>query len=310
MERRGRKWVESMAKQASHPPSSRIIPNEVGTAPGFICENGGKTVIALPGPMLELKPMLEGAVRDFFAKRSRGVIVSKTLRVLGIQEAAVEQRILDLIKSGNPTVAPLVKVGLGEVHLRVTARAETRENAEKLIAPVAAEIRKRFGRSCYGEDDRDLATEVLDMLRSSNLKLATAESCTGGMLGETITQVSGASDVYVGGFVTYTNEMKTQFLDVSSEDLKTHGAVSEPVAKQMAEGAARAAGADFGIGITGIAGPEGGTDEKPVGLVYIALKGKRGTKIIEHRFSGDRQGIRTRSVHAALALLREELIIE
>ncbi|MCH8275320.1 MAG: competence/damage-inducible protein A [Armatimonadetes bacterium] len=307
-EERRRPWVDSLARQALRPACCKTIENPVGTAPGLICEKDGKTVIALPGPKSEFRNMLDGAVTDWLAERSEGVILSQTVRIVGIPEAAVEERVRDLVEGANPTVAPLVKPG--EVHLRVTAKAATEKEAQALISPVAAYIRERFGNAAFGEGGRDLAEEVVDLLRSCRRTLATAESCTGGMLGERITSVAGASDVYLGGYVTYSNEMKARMLAVERVDLDRFGAVSEPVARQMAEGARRSAGSDYGVAITGIAGPSGGTPEKPVGLVYIVVAGPGGMAVCEERFGGDRENVRVRATQAALAMLRERLVAE
>jgi len=310
-ERRQANWVDSQLRQADRPSCARPIPNPNGTAPGLICEKGGKVVIALPGPKGEFVPMAEGPVRDYLAKLATGgVIASRLLRVCGIGEAALEQSIRHLLTSTNPTVAPYAKVG--EVHLRLTASAPTREEALRLIEPVELEIRSIVGQAAYGIDDQTLESVVIDLLRSKGLTLAVAESCTGGGLGARITSVPGSSDVFVGGFLTYSNETKMRLLGVSPELFEEGGpgAVSEDCASEMAVGAALALGADCAVSITGIAGPGGGSDEKPVGTVYIGVARTGWVSSERYLFRGDRAAIRERSVQWALICLREALLFE
>lgn len=310
-ERRQANWVDSQLRQADRPSCARPIPNPNGTAPGLICEKGGKVVIALPGPKGEFVPMAEGPVRDYLARLATGgVIASRLLRVCGIGEAALEQSIRHLLTSTNPTVAPYAKVG--EVHLRLTASAPTREEALRLIEPVEHEIRAIVGQAAYGIDDQTLESVVIDLLRSKGLKLAVAESCTGGGLGARITSVPGSSDVFVGGFLTYSNETKMRLLGVSAELFEEGGpgAVSEDCASEMAVGAALALGADCAVSITGIAGPDGGSEEKPVGTVYIGVARTGWVSSEHHLFRGDRAAVRERSVQWALIRLREALLFE
>jgi nicotinamide-nucleotide amidase len=306
MEERGRPWMDSVGRQAQRPRTSHHLPNTVGTAPGVFWQGGGKTIIALPGPRSEFQAMLNGSVISHFKALSSSVIHSKTLRIAGMPEATVAELVADLLQGENPTVAPYAKPG--EVHVRITASASDVGAAQRLIAPVAAAIRQRLGAAVYGEDDCDLAATVLALLRTNQKKLVTAESCTGGMLGQRITSVPGSSESYVGGFITYSNEMKARELGVARTDLNRFGAVSEAVARQMAEGACRVTGAEYGIGITGIAGPDGGSPEKPVGLVYISVAGTDGTEVREERFAGNREDVRYRSTQVALDLLRKRLM--
>ncbi len=303
---RKRPWIESLAKQCYRPASGRLLRNPVGTAPALMCEKDGKVIFSLPGPRAEFRYVLQTYVEPFLAGLGQGVILSRTLRIVGIPEAAVEAEVKDLVTGENPSVAPLVKPG--EVHLRVTARARTAEEAQALLSPIVSVIKGRLGRAVYGEDEGDLAQAVLELLKYKKSTLATAESCTGGLLGERLTAIPGASEVYKGGFITYTNELKAGLLAVAKVDLHRFGAVSEPVARQMAEGARRATGADYAVSITGIAGPSGGTPEKPVGLVFYGVSGPRGTEVRQEVFPGDRENIRTLAVQSALALLREHLM--
>ncbi|MBX7132856.1 MAG: competence/damage-inducible protein A [Fimbriimonadaceae bacterium] len=297
-------WVESQIRQAMRPPSGSPIDNPNGTAPGLFCRKNGKTVIAMPGPPAEFVPMLQGPVREALLDLGGGgVIHSRTLRISGMGESIVEDRLRDLMDADSPTVAPYAKTA--EVHIRVTARAENIDRANTLIEPVLKEIRSRLGRVIYGADETTLEEAVLSLLRTEGATLAVAESCTGGLLGGRLTSVAGSSDVFMGGAITYTNEMKVLLLGVESDTLERHGAVSPETAGEMARGAKERFGSDYAISITGIAGPGGGTDEKPVGLVYIGVAGPQEVRIIERRFRGLRQSIRTRSTQAALDCLRE-----
>jgi len=288
------------------PETARLIDNPVGAAPGILWERSGKAIIALPGPRNEFTAMAERPVREYLAKHAEGSILSRTLRIIGFPEISVEETVRDLIASANPSVAPYAKSG--EVHLRITASAPSDGEAHKLIAPFETAIRERFGKACFGADDEDLPADVLRLLQITKRTLATAESCTGGMLGERITSIPGASTNFIGGAIDYTNEMKARLLGVARTDLNQHGAVSETVARQMAEGVMRTASADYGVAITGVAGPGGGTEAKPVGLAYIAIAGPRGTEVRAERFRGDRETIRYRSTQIALQMLRDELL--
>jgi nicotinamide-nucleotide amidase len=295
-------WTESQSRQALRPPCAEPIENPNGTAPGLLCRKDGKVVIALPGPKQEFVPMVEGPLRQFLSSLQTGrAIVSRILRTCGLGEAALEERIRHLIRSANPTVAPYAHPG--EVSIRITASAETGQAAEALIAPVEADLRKALGDVVYGTDQDTLESVIVRALCSREQKLAVAESCTGGGLGERITSVPGCSGTFVGGIISYANEVKAGLLGVSDETLRQFGAVSEPCAREMAEGAARLLGADWALSVTGIAGPDGGTEQKPVGLVYVGCSGPGGTTVEEHRFRGGREQIRTRSAQMALIQL-------
>lgn len=306
MARMKRSWNPLLERMARRPASSSPIANPEGSAVGLITEFNGKTIVNLPGPKNEFAAVLLNFEKRWLSKHSNGVIATKTMRIVGIPESVVELKVKDLLDSKNPTIAPYVK--LMEVHLRIAARAKSEVEAMHLIEPMAEAIRERFGKNLFSESDEDLAEVVVKLLIAKNKTLATAESCTGGMLGQRITSVPGSSEAYIGGFITYTNELKAREVSVARYDLAKYGAVSEPVARQMAEGAARVAQADFGIGITGIAGPGGATKDKPVGRVYIAVAGPRGTEVREQTFSGDRETVRFRSTQVALQMLREELL--
>jgi nicotinamide-nucleotide amidase len=208
--------------------------------------------------------------------------------------------------SENPTVAPYAKTG--EVHLRVTARADDAEVADRMIAERVAQIEERLGNHIYAFDDEPLETAVVHLLDSRGWTVATAESCTGGLLSTRITDVPGSSRVFCGGVVVYSNEAKSDMVSVPAGLIAAHGAVSREVAESLARGARERFGSDFGMGITGIAGPDGGTPQKPVGLVYIAIADESGVEVDESRFSGSRKDVRYRSAQYALVLLRDRIL--
>ncbi|MDO8589128.1 MAG: competence/damage-inducible protein A [Armatimonadota bacterium] len=308
--------AESNLKQAVRPAVGRTIPNPVGTAPGAIFEKDGKSVICLPGPPVELIPMVTETVSPYLRDK-RGptaeIIKSRVLRTAGIGESAMEQMVKDLLQSGNPTVAPLV--GRGEAQLRITAKASSEEIADVMIAEVETKLKERLGSYIYGVDDETLEQVVVRALIERGLTIGLAESCTGGLIADRITNVPGSSAAFLAGVTSYSNKSKTELLGVSEDILKEYGAVSGPAAEAMAQGARRAAGADIGIGVTGVAGPGGGTPQKPIGLVYIALSRKEDahpaaerTYSQEFKFSGDRRNIKQRASQAALIMLRNELL--
>lgn len=267
---KGRVLGETQEKQAMLPEGCTVFPNDCGTAPGcgFTTETG-KTVIMLPGPPSELVPMLKNYAVPYLAKDGGASIVSRMVRVFGLGEGYVAEQITDLTDGVNPTAATYAKDG--EMFVRVTARAATEAEAAALCEPMVAELKKRLGAFIYGVDVESLEEVAVKELAKRGLHLACAESCTGGLLSSRITDIPGASEVFHMGAVTYANEIKTLLLGVPEETLRQYGAVSEQTARAMAEGVRRKSGSELGVGITGIAGPDGGTPEKPVGLVYIAL---------------------------------------
>jgi nicotinamide-nucleotide amidase len=294
-------------KQAYLPEGSIILKNDNGTAPGCIIEENNKVLIMLPGPPREMAPMFENYVVPFLQKFSDGVLVSKVLRVAGLGESAMAEKVEDIMESQtNPTIAPYAKDN--EAILRVTSKGSTKEEAEALIVPVEKAIRERLGENIYGEGDTALEEVVGEMLVKGNLTIATAESCTGGLLAGTLINYPGISSVFLEGIITYSNEAKIKRLGVKEETLAAFGAVSEQTAGEMAEGIAKAAGTDIGISVTGIAGPGGGTEEKPVGLVYVGLYIKGKVMVKKLNLSGSRQRIRQRTVISALDWLRRELL--
>ena len=261
---------ENQEKQAWLPEGCTVFQNDNGTAPGCAFQaQSGCTVIMLPGPPSELEPMLKNYVVPFLKKGQEHVIVSHNVHIYGRGEAPVAQLLDDLMNGENPTLAPYAKEG--ECYMRVTAKAPTVEEADEMCRPLIEEIRRRVGDFVYSVDVESLEELVVGELAAQGKTLATAESCTGGLLSKRITDVAGASAVFHMGVVTYANQVKEDLLGVSHETLERWGAVSSQTAREMAQGIVRRSQADLGIGITGIAGPDGGTAEKPVGLIYIAL---------------------------------------
>lgn len=260
----------NQTRQALVPRGAFVFPNTVGTAPGCaIATPGGGRLILLPGPPSELRVMLESSVKPYLEKMSGSVIHSTMIRTFGIGEGAAAERIRDLMACANPTVAPYAHGG--EMFVKITAKAPDARAARQLCAPVAAEVRARLGDLVYGTDVASLEEAVVAALASQGKTIAVAESCTGGLAAKRITDQPGASAVFHLGVVTYANAAKRKILGVPAEMLERVGAVSAEVAEAMALGIRNLAQSDLGIGITGIAGPDGGSQEKPVGLVYIAL---------------------------------------
>ncbi|MBE6015930.1 MAG: competence/damage-inducible protein A [Lachnospiraceae bacterium] len=295
-------------KQAMIPKDGFAIDNDNGTAPGIVVEKDGKRAILLPGPPHEMKAMFEKDVVPYLEKLSTDKLYSKMIKIAGVGESNVETEILDLIDNQtNPTIAPYAK--MGEVHLRITAKAASREEGDALIEPMADEIRKRFGRNIYTEDESvNLEDVIVELLTKEHLSIATAESCTGGLIAGRLINVAGASNCLNESYVTYSNEAKERLVGVSHDTLAAHGAVSEETAMEMAAGAAKAAGADVGISSTGIAGPGGGTPEKPVGLVYLGVSYKGQTYVRRLQLRGNRENNRNHTVEFALIFLRDVLL--
>lgn len=291
-------------KQALKITDSIVVENDNGTAPGYIVEAEGKTTILLPGPPSELIPMFEAHILPYLKKKQNKVFLSSMVKICGIGESKAETDILDLIEvQSNPTIAPYAKTG--EVHFRVTAAADSEEEAGNLLQPVVDELFRRFGDNIYTTREQETLEEVVvGILKNKNFTVTTAESCTGGMLTGRLVNVAGVSDVLKEGFITYSNEAKMKYLGVKQETLEQYGAVSYQTAEEMARGAAKAAKADTALAITGIAGPEGGTTDKPVGLVYIACFADNRVTVKEYRLKGNREKVREQSVINALDLLR------
>ena len=297
-------------KQALVPEGAIVVDNHNGTAPGLIIEDkeNGKTAILLPGPPNELKPMFENDIYPYLNQLQPEGIYSSMVKIAGIGESKVESEITDLMDAqSNPTIAPYAKTG--EVHLRVTAKAENEDAANELMKPVVDELFKRFGDSIYTtKEEVTLEEAIVELLAEKNMTLTTAESCTAGLLAGRIMNVAGASSVYNEGHITYSNEAKERILGVSHETLEKYGAVSPQTAHEMAVGAAKAANSEVAVSVTGIAGPGGGTKEKPVGLVYVGCYVNGNVRVEEYRFMGNRAKNREYAVVRALTVLREELM--
>ncbi len=299
--------TENNKKQALIPQGGRAIQNDKGTAPGILIEEGNKILIILPGPPFEMEHMFLTYVFPYLKEKAQSALYSKTLKICGIGESAVETQIKDLIESqSNPSIAPYAKPS--EVTLRITARAKSEAEALALIKPMGDEIYRRLGEHIYGEDEVTLEEVIVRLLTEKGLSLAVAESCTGGMIASRLINVPGVSQVFMEGVVSYSNQSKINRLGVSQETLERFGAVSPETALEMAKGVALRSGADIGLSTTGVAGPDGGTIEKPVGLVYLGLYIHSKTHVFkELRSKGDRERIRTRSTVNALDFLRRAL---
>lgn len=305
---RGTEITDNNWKQAMIPCGAAVLDNRNGTAPGVIIKEENTHVILLPGPPAELKPMFEESVVPYLKGLSPEVIFSKTVKICGVGESKAETMVKDLIDAQtNPTIATYAKTG--EVHIRVTAKAENEKAAQKLTKPVMKELKTRFGKDIYStEEDMTLEKSVTELLVANGLTLTCAESCTGGMLSARLINVPGVSQVYQTGYVTYSNKAKRKLLGVKKSTLRKHGAVSPQTAEEMVKGALLMTKCDTAVAITGIAGPDGGTKEKPVGLVYIGCNVKGNITVKEYHFNGSRMKIREASVSAALCLLRDCLL--
>lgn len=305
---RGRIPTDNNWKQADVIEGCEILYNKNGTAPGIFVSEGEKTVILLPGPPLELKSMFTDSVMPKLQQKCGQVFYSQTVKIVGPGESSVETQILDMLNTQeNPTIAPYAKTG--EVHLRVTARAKDEKEAREKTAPVVEELYRRFGNAVYTTDaDETLEMALTKLLIKKKYTMTTAESCTGGMIAARMVNAPGVSAVLKSGFITYANEAKEELLGVSHDTLEKFGAVSRETAEEMAEGAVKAAHTDAAVAVTGIAGPDGGTKEKPVGLVYIGVNVRGNVEVREYHFSGSRQKIRESVTAAALTFLREKLL--
>ncbi|MDJ0692731.1 MAG: competence/damage-inducible protein A [Mastigocoleus sp. MO_167.B18] len=308
----GRTMTPSNRKQALIPQGAEILPNPMGTAPGIIWEpRQGISIFTFPGVPSEMHGMWRETAVPYLKSQGWGkdIIHSRTLRFWGIAESALAEKVASYLNLSNPTVAPYSSKG--EVKLRVSAKATSEAEAEKLIQPVEKQLQEIAGVSYYGSDSDSLASVVGNLLRNAKQTLSVAESCTGGGLGQMLTEISGSSDYFWGGIVAYDNSVKEKALGINPNDLKEFGAVSATVAEQMAIGVKERLGTTWGISITGVAGPNGGTEAKPVGLVYIGLAGPdRLVESFEYQFgtTRGRSLIRHLSTCNALNNLRQKLI--
>ena len=304
-EKRGIEPTDNNWKQAMVPEGCIVVENPGGTAPGIIMAENGKHVVLMPGPPGELIPMFERSIMPYLSGLTNGVIYSQTVKICGVGESKAESMIEDLVDAqNNPTIATYAKTG--EVHLRVTSTAPDEKEAKKLVKPVVKELKGRFGNHVYTTDnDVTLEKAVVDLLMANKLTACTVESCTGGMLSARLINVPGVSEVFKSGYVTYSNKSKRRLLGIKKNLLLKHGAVSEQIAREMAKTAAALARTDVSVSTTGIAGPDGGTPEKPVGLVYIGCNVCGRITVKECHFHGSREKIRESTVAAALSLMRE-----
>ncbi|WP_407308575.1 competence/damage-inducible protein A [Desulfosporosinus sp. SB140] len=309
--RRKAPMPSSNEKQAYFPKGSKILPNPIGTAPGAIIEKNGKTAIILPGPPFEMKPMFDDYV---WSELQRMIgpdserMNERVVKVFGIGESAIEEVLDDLMHLPDVSIALLAK--RAEMHIRLVARGTetTSRIAEDSLNHAEDEIRQRLGDKVFGRDQETMLGIVGQTLKKNHWTIATAESCTGGLLGATLTQESGSSEFYLGGVVSYSNSLKQQLLGVQEKTLNQFGAVSEEVAREMAEGIRLKSGSDLAISTTGIAGPGGGSDLKPVGLVYIGIASPEGVYAQKFQFYGERESVRQLTVQAALNGIRQYML--
>lgn len=305
---RGMAMPEINARQAFVLEGAEVLANPVGTAPGLYCEAGGCKVLLLPGPPNEMQPVFEAAFERHIAPAAHYHVYSRTFKLTGIGESDADARIADIYrKYRNPVTTILASPGIIEIHLLGRSKDSDAE-ARRLTDELAAKVHERLGEFIFAESDISLAELVVGMLRERGLSLAVAESCTGGGLGDQVTSVPGSSEVFLGGVIAYANQVKAGLLGVREETLKRHGAVSAATAAEMAAAVRRLTGAALGLSVTGIAGPGGGSDKKPVGLVYLHLSSAGGEKGMRQIFSGSREVIKRRSAQYALNLVREYLM--
>jgi len=301
------KMPENNLRQAELPEGCEIFENVVGTAPGCAFEADGKHVIMLPGPPRECREMLKTCVDPYLRKLSEAQIHSHNIHIFGLGESAVEEKLRLLMENlTNPTLAPYAKDG--EVMLRLTAKAQSKEQAEKLMAPILEEVQETLGDLIYGIDTESLENTVIMQLKEKGLTLAIAESCTGGLLSKRLTDIPGASEVYIGGVIAYSEQSKTELLGIERDLIREHKEVSREVAIAMAKGVRKRLGAAIGIGITGIAGPESDSSKREPGTVFIALATKDKAICREPKLYFDRERIRIGATNNALDMIRRELL--
>ena len=305
----GRTMPENNVQQAMLPVNCTVFDNPVGTAPGCAFEENGVHVLMLPGPPFECRYMFEHRAAQYLEKLTDGVIVSHEIRIFGMGESSVEEALREpMTRMSNPTLAPYAK--LNECMVRATAKAETREAAEALLKPLVAQVCETLGDVVYGVDVDSLEAVVSQLLRERGLTLSAAESCTGGLIAKRMTDLPGASNVFRGGVVSYTNGVKAGVLGVPEALLEEYGAVSEPVARAMAEGCRRICGSDLAVSVTGVAGPDTDDRGNEVGTVFIALAGGAGTicKKLSCGKGRGRDRVRSAAAQNAFDMLRRQLL--
>lgn len=298
---RGRSMPSGSVREAMLPVGSTILANPVGVAPGVVLEVQDTVFILLPGPPEEARGMFTSEVVPLLNRLygAQGSIVSHHVYAYGIPEVKLEALLMDLVENQhNPTIAFLVKTGYTEV--RLTAKSGTPEGARKLLEPWIKIVEDRLGDAIGRDGDSTMLNTAITSIQAMQATIGSAESCTGGLIGAAFTSMAGSSEYYMGGIISYSNAVKESVLGVSADTLRIHGAVSEEVAQEMAEGAKRVLKTDYAISTTGIAGPGGATDTKPVGLVYIGISGPHGIQVYKNNFIGDRDAVRARTVEMAL----------
>jgi nicotinamide-nucleotide amidase len=305
----GHEMADNNIKQAYLPEGAVAIDNPEGTAPGILINQDGKVIVAMPGVPIEMKAMMIETVLPYLKKKfSKGeVIKSRVIKTCGIGESSLEELITDILtEQTNPTIAPLASQG--EVKLRLTAKANSEEEADRLINLKEAKLQERIGEYIYGYDDDNLEGVVAKLLWDQKLTIATAESCTGGLIGDRLTSIAGSSAYFERGIISYSNQAKMDLLKVKKSTLEEYGAVSSQTAKEMAKGVRNLSKTDIGLSTTGIAGPGGESLEKPVGLVYMAIADKDGVESYRYQFNGSRERVKYMTSQMILNLLRKRLL--
>jgi len=305
---RGREYVSTNDRQALIPAGARLLQNPVGIAPGFFLDEENTFIAVLPGVPKEMTAMYLEGLRPVLEERFGGKIFirRRILHTCGVSESAVNQAIQDIMKRGAPAVGLTAKET--GVDIRIIASETGAERAQSLVDSTETAIREKLGDAVYSVDGQPMEEVVGALLKQRRLKLSVAESCTGGLIGARITNIAGSSEYFERAAVTYSNPAKTEMLGVPGALLERYGAVSSEVAAAMARGIRQAAKTDLGLSVTGIAGPDGGTEQKPVGLVYTALASAQGVKTNEHRFLGNREHVRMKASQMALDMVRRHLI--
>ncbi|HSA77600.1 MAG TPA: competence/damage-inducible protein A [Nitrospirota bacterium] len=305
---KGREYVSTNDRQALIPAGARVLQNPVGIAPGFFLDEENTFIAVLPGVPKEMTAMFIGELRPVLEERFGGKIFirRRILHTCGVSESAVNQAIQDIMKRGAPTVGLTAKET--GVDIRIIARETSAERTQSLVDSTEAAIRERLGDAVYSVDGQPMEEVVGALLKQRRLKLSVAESCTGGLIGARITNIAGSSEYFERAAVTYSNPAKMEMLGVPGALLERSGAVSSEVAAAMARGIRQAAKTDLGLSVTGIAGPDGGTEQKPVGLVFTAIASAQGVKTDEHRFLGNREQVRMKASQMALDMVRRHLI--
>lgn len=306
-ERVNRKMMDNNIKQAYIPENSLVIPNNNGTAPGCMIEKDNKVVIMLPGPPKEMIPMFENTIYPYFAQKTGQTIESKMLKVFGLGESEMETKILDLVESqSNPTIAPYVSQG--EIVIRLTARCKDCKVANEMFNPVIEKMKDCLGSNLYALNGESLEEIVVGLLKERDISISVAESCTGGMLASKLVNVPGVSQVFERGYVSYSSQAKIDILGVSPQTIKTFGVVSRETAIEMVNGLIDRTKSRAGISITGIAGPDGGTDNRAVGSVFVAVRLDNAVECIELKLNGDRERVRHMACLNALNFLRNMIL--